>query len=162
MTTTCEDARQAIRGGRFVGWRGLPRGCTPEALFGVAFDESWGLRKLGDEHDAARMRLLDLAGYYRPLANVRDGAVVMFDGTNPVLDGGWSALSADLGTPDATRDFGYGSVTMAGGERIHAARGITVFLNPENQVVVHIAVYPATTLDDYERRLRPSLDKHYR
>ena len=28
-------------------------------------------------------RLLDLAGYHRPLANVRDGALVMFDATNP-------------------------------------------------------------------------------
>lgn len=161
-TTSCEDAREAIRKGRFVGWQGLPRGCAPTAVFGVDFDESWGLRKLGTEHEAARMRLLDLAGYHRPLANVRDGALVMFDATNPTLDGGWSALSADLGTPEATRDFVYSTVTMSGGERIHASRGITVFLNPENQVVLHVAVYAPTTVEDYERRLRPGLDKHYR
>jgi hypothetical protein len=161
-TSTCDDARQAIRSRRFVGWRGMPRGCVPEALFDVAFDESWGLRKLGDDHDAARMRLLDITGYYRPLASVRDGEVVMFDGTNPELDGGWSALASDLGTPDATRDFVYSTVTMSGGERIHATRGITIFLNPENEMVLHVAVYAPTTVEDYEKRLRPSLDKHYR
>ena len=34
-TTSCEDAREAIRKGRFVGWQGLPRGCAPTAVFGV-------------------------------------------------------------------------------------------------------------------------------
>lgn len=159
---TCDDARAAIHARRFVGWRGLPPGCAPERLFDVAFDETWGVRRLGADRDTARMRLLELGGYYRPLASVRDGTVVMFDGTNPELDGGWSALAADLGTPEATHDFVYGTVTMPGGERIHAARGITIFLNPENQMVLHIAVYSATTVDDYTRRLRPSLEKQLR
>jgi hypothetical protein len=160
--TACDDARAAIRKGRFVGWQGLPRECAPAALFGVDFDEGWGLRKLGSALEPARMRLLELGGYYRPLVSVRDGRVVMFDATNPELDGGWTALSADLGAPEAARDFVYSTVTMPGGERIHANRGVTVFLNPENQEVVHIAVYAPTTVADYEAHLRPSLDKHYR
>jgi hypothetical protein len=158
-STSCEHASEAIRAGRLVGWRGLPAGCSPQALFGVAFDDGWGARKLGSQFEPARMRLLELTGFYRPLVTVRDGTVVMFDATNPVLDGGWGALAADLGAPEASRDFVYSSVTMTGGERIHARRGITVFLNPENDVVLHVALYEPTTVDGYEQRLRPSLDK---
>lgn len=159
MTTTCETARHAIAQRRFLGWRGLPAGCDPTALVGVGFDETWGLRKLGDKFQPARMRLLEWPGYYRPLVSVRDGVVVMIDGTNPELDGGWAALAADLGAPEATRDFVHGTTPMAGGEHIYASRGITVFVNPDNQFVVHVAVYPATTVADYLERLRPSLSK---
>jgi hypothetical protein len=48
---------------------------------------------------------------------------------------------------------------MAGGEHIYAGRGITVVVNPDNQFVVHVAVYPPTTVADYLERLRPSLSK---
>lgn len=156
---TCESARRAIEARQFVGWRGLPVGCRAEELTGVPFDDAWGMRRLGDQLEPARMRLLEVGGYYRPLATVRDGAVVMFDGTNPVLDGGLAALDADLGAPEASRDFVYGTTPMAGGERIYATRGITLFVNPENQFVVHVAVYAPTTVADYLARLRPSLTK---
>lgn len=157
--STCDTARRAIEARRFIGWQGLPPACTPDQLVGVAFDETWGLRKLGDRFEPTRMRLLELAGYYRPLVNVRDGAVVMVDGYNPELDGGWPALASDLGTPEASRDFVHGTTPMAAGEHIHAARGITVWVNPDNQFVVHVAVYAPTTVDDYLARLRPSLSK---
>ncbi|MBL8622200.1 MAG: hypothetical protein JNK64_12880 [Myxococcales bacterium] len=158
-TTTCESARQAVASRRFIGWRGLPAGCDPSALVGVGFDDTWGMRKLGDRFQPARMRLLEWPGYYRPLVSVRDGAVVMIDGTNPELDGGWAALAADLGAPEATRDFVHGTTPMGGGERVYASRGITVFVNPDNDFVVHVAVYPPTTVADYLERLRPSLGK---
>ena len=161
-TSTCETARRAIENRRFVGWRGLPAGCTPDALFGVAFDNTWGLRELGDAFAPARMHILELRGYYRPLATVRDTTVVMFDGMNPELEAGWDALSRDLGTPEAARDFEFGTIAMTGGERVHASRGITVFVNPENQFVLHIAVYAPTTVDDYVHQLRPSLKKTIR
>lgn len=156
---TCDSARGAIEARRFVGWRGLPAGCRPEQLAGVAFDDDWGVRALGEARAPARMRLLDVAGYYRPLVTVRDGAVVMIDGMNPQLDGGWAALEADLGAPEASRDFVFGTTPMAGGERIYASRGITVFVNPDNQLVVHVALYAPTTVTDYLARLRPDLTK---
>jgi len=156
---TCETARRAIETRDFVGWQGLPTGCTAEALFGGALDETWGVRALGDRATATRMRLLDVPGYYRPLASTQAGAVVMFDGSTPELAGGWTALAADLGAPEASRDFVHGTIAMAGGEHIHATRGITVFVNPENQFVVHVAVYAPTTALDYLARLRPSLAK---
>lgn len=157
--TTCNDARTAITARQFVGWRGLPAGCRPEELVGIAFDDGWGMRRLGEALEPARMRVLEVGGYYRPLVTVREGEVVMIDGMNPELAGGWSALEADLGAPDARRDFVFGSTPMAGGERVYASRGITVFVNPENQFVLYVALYAPTTVSDYLARLRPDLTK---
>lgn len=56
----------------------------------------WGQRRLGASLATARSRLLDLGGYYRPMASVRDGVVILFDAMNPVLDAGWPALSTSV------------------------------------------------------------------
>jgi hypothetical protein len=157
MSITCEDARRAIEARRFVGWTGLPAGCTPLEMFDVAPDAELGYRKLGATE--ARQRLLDLPGYYRPLVSVREGLVVMFDGTNPELDGGWPVLQADLGEPAAKEDFAHGTYEIPRGEWIYPERGITVFVRTDTTVVVHVAVYAPTTLERYLAELRPHLGK---
>jgi hypothetical protein len=159
---TCDAAKHAIEARRFVGWRGLPAGCAPEALFGIKLDDTWGAMSLGSSFEKARSRLIELAGYGRALAYVRDGTVAMFDAMAPQIDGGWPALSADLGPPEATFDWIFGTVAMPAGELVYAKRGLTVFLNPENRVVVYISVYVATTVDEFARRLRPSREKQPR
>jgi hypothetical protein len=156
---TCDTARQAIEARRFQGWRGLPASCTSDALFGVPFDDVWGQRRLGSSLATARSRLLELGGYYRPMASVQGGVVVMFDAMNPVLDAGWPALATDLGTSEATLDWTYGSVAMPAGERVYASRGITVFTNRDGDDVLHIAVYPPTSVEIYTGTLRPNLEK---
>lgn len=156
---TCKTARSAIEARRFIGWHGLPSGCSPDALFGVALDERWGDAPLGKRFEHSRSRLLAIDGYYRPLAYVRDGAVAMFDGMNPVLDGGWATLSDDLGAPEARLDWVHATVDMPGGEWIYARRGITIFLNPENDFVIHVSVYVPTTVDGYVGRLRLNREK---
>ena len=157
--TNCDAARRAITAHHFLGWRGLAAGCAPEAVFGIPFDEQWGVEGLGSSFERARARLLDLGGYYRPMAYVRDGRAEMFDAMSPALDPGWPALSADLGVPEATFDWVFGTVPMPRGERVWAGRGITIWLNPENEKVVYVTVYAPTTVDDYVRRLRPSREK---
>ena len=159
MIMTCADARQAIATRRFIDWRGLPRGCTTEALFGVPFDNSWGALPLGAALEPARSRLLDLAGYYRPLAYVRDGVPVAFDAMNPQLGDGWHALDGPLGAPDATVDWIFGTVPMPAGERVYASRGITIFLNPETQAVVYLTLYEPTSVEAYAQRIRPPREK---
>lgn len=156
---TCDAAGRVIEARRFVGWHGLPAGCTPEATFGIPLDERWGNQKLGTAFEPARTRLLEIGGYYRPMAYVRDGRLVMFDGMSSDLEGGWPLLAADLGEPEATLDWVFGTVPMPGGERIHARRGITVLLNPENDVVVYVSVYQATSVDEYVQRLRLRREK---
>ena len=154
MNQTCEAARQAIEARRFIGWRGLPAECSPDVLFGVDLDNQWGELPLGETFGPARSRLLDINGYYRPMAYARDGNVVMFDGMNPALDYDWTELSDSLGPPDAILDWVHGTVDMPGGELVYASRGITIFLNPENDFVIHISVYVPTTVEEYIKRLR--------
>lgn len=154
MTTTCNEARSSIISARFLGWTGLPSGCTSEALFGVALDSTWGELRLGQHSIPTSSRLLDLPGYYRPLAFSRNGVVVLFDGTNPSLSTGWGDLSADLGRPSATLDWVHGTIAMRAGELVYAKRGIAVCLNPENLFVIHVSLFVPTTLEDYVNHLR--------
>lgn len=156
---TCDAARHAIETHRFTGWRGLPQHCTPDALFGIPFDDQWGKQPLGSDFAPARTHLLELGGYYRPMAYVREGHAVMFDAMTPALDGGWPVLAADLGTPEATFDWVFGTTPMAGGEHVYASRGITIFLNPDNNTVVYISVYASTTCAEYAKNLRPPREK---
>jgi len=159
---TCDAAKHAIEARHFVGWHGLPAGCAPDAVFGIKLDEPWGTMPLGSSFEKARTRVIELAGYGRALAYVRDGALALFDAMTPELDGGWPALSADLGPPEATFDWIFGTVAMPAGELVYAKRGLTVFLNPENRVVAYITVYMSTTVDEYAARLRPSREKRPR
>jgi hypothetical protein len=150
----CDVARRAIQSRRFVGWRGLPIGCSPSALFGVPLDGTWGERQLGAAFAPAAVRLLDIAGYYRPMAFVRDGVVVQFSGMNPRLADPWDRLRGDLGEPDVALDWMHATQSVPGGELVFAGRGITVFVGDEGDRVVHVAVYRPTTSEDYVRTLR--------
>lgn len=156
-TNLCADARAAIEARRFAGWTGLPAGCTPDALFGVPLDDTWGQLPLGASLAPTRSRLLELPGFYRPIARVRDGAVVMFEAALPELADDLPTLLAGLGPPDEVADFVYRDVAMAGGEHVFAGRGVTLFVNRENQRVLHLALYRPTTLATYRDQLRLDL-----
>jgi len=159
---TCGAAKHAIEARQFAGWHGLPAGCASDALFGIRLDDTWGAMPLGSTFEKARSHLVELPGYGRALAYVRDSAVAMFDAMAPQLDGGWPALSADLGPPEATFDWIFGTIAMPAGERVYAKRGLTIFVNPENHAVVYISLYVATAVDEYARRLRPPREKRAR
>lgn len=159
MAASCDEIHDAIVARRFVGWRGLPAACTSEDLFGVPLDDAWGALPLGDAHEHARSRLLELAGYYRPLAYARDGHIVAFDAMSPQLAGSVQELEDSLGAPDTVLDWTFGNVPMPRSERVYANRGITLFMNLENQVVVYVTVYPPTTVEQYQHLLRPPREK---
>jgi hypothetical protein len=154
----CSGARRAIETCQLTGWQGLPTHCPPQRLFDLPDDAQWGEQRLGARFEPTRSRVLELANYYRPMVHVRDGHVVLFEGMNPTLADGWDALARDLGAPQSVFDWEHGAIPMAAGERVHAGRGITIFLNPDNAFVIHVALYVPTTVADYSARLRP----HYR
>jgi len=153
---TCEEAKQAIEARRFVGWRGLPAGCKPDVMFGEKFDEKeWPMRRLGKK--STHWLQVDVPGYYSPTVSVRANVVVLFDGMNPELDGGWAPLAADLGQPEAKLDWYRDTLLMKGGEWVYPARGITIFGRAAGDAALHVAVYAPTTLAEYEKSLRPEL-----
>ena len=154
LAVQCRAASTAIEMRHFVGWRGLPEGCTANALFGLSPGTALGSTSLGRENESAGTRLLNIDGYYRPLAHVREGVVAVFDGTNPSLESGWEALRADFGTPQARFDWVHSTVLMPAGEWVYAERGLTAFVNPENGFVIHITLYSPTSVENYVQRVR--------
>ncbi len=165
MTTdACQTAAHAIQVRHFIGWRGFPTGCAPTALVPGLPDPLPDLgaqpsRRLGSDASSAAFVLLDLPGWYRPMASFRAGALVLVDGMTPELDGGATALLADLGAPATKLDWDYGTLPIAQGERPYPERGITLFLNTTSDKVLHLALYQPTTLELYLRSLRPPLAK---
>jgi hypothetical protein len=154
---TCDEAKQAIATRHFVGWRGLPAGCTSDAMFGVKFEEKeWPARILGKK-STRWLELEGVPGYDEPIVSVRSNVVVMFDGMNPELDGGWAPLKADLGEPEAKLDWYRDTLLMKEGEWVYPARGITIFGRAAGDDALHIAVYAPTTLAEYKASLRPEL-----
>jgi hypothetical protein len=145
---------EAIASRSFAGWHGLP-------AWEVSEDTAeWAQHGLGDRFEPARFRVLDLEGYYRPRISVRDGAVVLFDGTHPQLD--FAPLVDALGEPEAREDYTFGTLGVDGGEWIFAARGITLFVNTDPDRVLHVALYAATSVGSYADFLRPHLAKTLR
>jgi hypothetical protein len=82
--------------------------------------------------------------------------VVLLEGMSPSDDDGQPATAPDLGVPDETFDTNLGAVTIEGGERVFADRGLAIRLNPANGILLGLAAFAPTTVDDYRRRLRPA------
>jgi len=159
-----EAIRKAIETRDFVGWNGLPDSCTPSDLFDDFPIDLSGrpTRPLGKLFKPAVFVVLEIDGYYRPTVSIRDNELVLFDGMNPELRGGFTRLRDDLGEPVARLDCFYGTLEIPNAECVYPERGITVFLNPETGKALHIAVYRCTDLDNYVRTLRPNLRKELR
>lgn len=82
--------------------------------------------------------------------------VVLIEGIAP-RDGDGAALSApDLGPAEELLDASLGPLSLEGGERVYARRGLAVRLNPENGVLLGLLGFAPTTADDYRTRLRPT------
>jgi hypothetical protein len=164
MPKNCESIRQSIETRNFLDWRGLPQGCTAQDLFSNIPEDlsDRPVRPLGSDFSSATFVLLELAGYYRPMASFRNNQLILFDAMNPELAGGFPPLHQDLGEPATRLDWHYGTLSIPTGEWVYPERGITVFLNTTADKALHIALYHPTTLSEYQRHLRPHLQKHIR
>jgi len=160
----CKQIRQAIETQNFLGWHGLAPECTAQELFSNIPSDLTDkpVRPLGDDFSPAVFVLLELAGYYRPMASFRDRQLILFDAMNPELAGGFAPLHTDLGEPAARLDWHYGTLSIPTGEWVYPNRGITVFLNTTADKALHIALYQPTRLSEYQRALRPHLQKQIR
>jgi hypothetical protein len=155
---SCQEARAAIDARRFIGWSGLPAGCSAADMFGIPSDR-YRPRDLGRSFRRVNGQGIKLPGYLIPTVSIDDnGIVVMFDGNSPELDGGWSALQQDLGSPEAMLDYTNGMSLAPQSEWVYARRGITVFLNKGHDRVTHVAVYPPTTVEGWNTQLEMASD----
>lgn len=100
-----------------------------------------------------------IEGYDKPVRIWLDGdQVLLIDAEYPELaTGGVPALIEAIGPPQAKLDAFLGTFMIPESEWVYAERGLTLYINPENNIPLRLAVYPPTTLDGYRERLRMDL-----
>jgi hypothetical protein len=140
-------------------WKGLSPDCSVAAV-----SEAWGYVDDGwrgsgwvGEEDEPR----DLA-WFSADAGFPDSVRVWVDGQRVVMletevlgdASHLKALVAKLGRPAAKLDA-YFQVKMEKSEWVYPDRGLTLFVNPRNHVLISAVGYAPTTLENYRRNLRP-------
>ncbi len=157
--STCKLIRTAIEARNFSDWQGIAAECSAQDLFDDVPDETSDRphRTLGKLD--ANWVILKLPGYYRPMASFRDGRFILFDAMNPDIAEKASTLTALFGKPAATLDWWYGTLEMKSSQLVYPNRGITLYLNPETDNVLHVALYSPTDLDNWIQTLQPNLRK---
>lgn len=166
MTNEHPDALDALR--RFAardlaGWRGLAPGTTVgDVAAAFEVDDTPQPARLGSEERVAGWVTVEADGYPEGLRVWLDGtAVALLDGPDAELPGGAEALAdvlAELGEPAARLDSYLGVFRLDDSEWVYPQRGLTLYVNPENMLLLRLVGYVATDLDTYERQLRIDLE----
>ena len=85
----------------------------------------------------------------------RDDLVVKIEGEYPDLT---PEAVLRLGQPDAELDYRRDVVTVPGGEKVWAARGMAIKLNRSGRQVIALSIFPTTTVDGFEAGVRGADD----
>lgn len=135
-------------------WTGLPADAA--TALGIDVGEAFVLDgQLGDPPSSTSWTPLATHRFTDGLrAWFDDERVILIEGRMPVGDDGEFLGIPDLGEPDAALDFTFGPLTIVGGERVYASRGLAVCVNPRSGVLLAIRGFAPTTPDDYRHRLR--------
>ena len=159
--TDCDTALRAFAARDFREWAGLPRACSLGDLEKIAPppDDWRGAAFLGETQASYAMLTLD--GYARPVRVYLQGdRGLMLEAQFPQVAPDTASLLAALGEPEAKLDSHLGTLRLAGSEWVYPGRGLTLFVNPANGVLLRLAAYAPTTLQAYERELRVDHEVH--
>lgn len=135
----------------FRGWHGLPEDASYaefETRFPRLMDaEARGLLGTGNEVAYYRMHVAE--GYPQHLKAWRqDAGLILVEATLPQLRGPLDELRAELGEPAALLDHTWDTYRVVEGARIHPARGIALFVGPEQQLL-RLSLFAPCELADY-------------
>src|SRR5262245_16483738 len=127
----------------FRGWSGLdPRTMLHDVAEAFEVDDVPQPGVLGSEERAAGWVTVAAGGYPEGIRVWLDQMdVLLLDGPDPELPEGLPALLDALGEPEARLDSYLGPLRVEGGEWVYAARGLTVYVNPENMLLLRLAGY---------------------
>lgn len=158
--TDCQSAIRKFGERDLRGWAGLPEDCSFEqitAVFPLA-NEGVGISRLGETKKQFHLTLVN--GYAHPVRAWIDGSrVLLLDTRLPVLATGLDELEKSLGEPDIKLDYDWGTLKLDGGEWVYASRGLALFVVPSNRNLAHLAVFPATSTEEYLAKYRVHLGK---
>lgn len=140
-------------------WKGLDVDCALPAVSEAwsYADDGWrGSRYVGEEPRALAWVSATGGGFPDSVRVWLDGPrVVMLETQVLGKASDLKALVAKLGPPAATLDAFF-EVKMEKSEWVYPDRGLTLFVNPENHILLRAVGYAPTTLENYRRHLRPS------
>ena len=154
----CKATLRILADRDFRRWPGLPAGCSLTDVTSAfpLLNDGVGLTILGEQNADFRMVMVD--GYDSPVRVwSNDDLVLMLDIEFPQLSTSLDALLAEIGEPEAKLDSFLSTLRLEQNEWVYPSRGLTLFINPDNDVLLRLAVYSPTTLDVYKKELKMNL-----
>ena len=154
----CVLALKALTWPALDNWKGLPGDCTLDAVgqvFTVPPGDWRGSGYLGEK--PRELSWLTVGGDTFP-GSVRvwldRNHVVLMDAEILGEASDLDALVKKLGAPAVRLDAYFGNAPMPNGEWVYPHIGLTLFVEPDNHNLLRIAVYPATTVEEYRKKFR--------
>jgi Tfp pilus assembly major pilin PilA len=160
--TTCNSALEQIKNRDFIAWTGLPANCDWSPLVGD-LPTDWSeipQRSLGSNFLQGKMLMANVEGYMRASFSFIKGTPVLFEAKGPELQTPVLDLIEEFGLPKAKLDWSFGTLPCPESEYVYPTKGITLFLSTDKTRIFHIALYSATSLDNYLENIRPQLGKN--
>jgi len=154
-SNNCQTSFQQFLSKDFSHWTGLPDGCLLSDLTqsGVQLKEGMGLARLGRHKTNFKMLVID--EYERSVRVwLEEEKVLLLDVKYPQIVPDLTTLLAQLGEPEAKLDAYLGTLLLPESEWVYPQQGLSLFINPGNNVLLRLAVYPPTVLETYQERLR--------
>jgi hypothetical protein len=145
----------------FAGWQGLPEHATlADVVQLFPLNSDWtGAGRLGSDQDEHPYVYANIPGFETPVRVwLQDDEVTLMDVERPAAAGGLDVILRHIGAPDAAEDSYLGTLLLEKSEWIYASRGLTLFVNPENQTLLRLAIFCPSTLDHYLKHLRLNLE----
>jgi hypothetical protein len=119
--------------------------------------------RLGRAWKPMQYSMLDVSGYIEPVSVwFNERRVVLLEAEYPEVVPNVAATLQALGTPDARLDVHWRSLKLVHGQLVYASRGLALYINPENQVLLRLAAFEPTSIDIYNDQLMLDLgEKRY-
>jgi hypothetical protein len=162
----CVLALKAFSWPHLDHWKGLPAGCTMEAV-GKVFtvpDREWKADGyIGDPPRTLDWLWVTGGGFPDSVRVWLDGGKVQLletqvMGTPADLD----AIVKQIGAPAAKLDVLFSNALLPGGEWVYPKLGLSLVVETENHNLLRVNAYPVTTLDEYRKKYRPAHKRVYR
>lgn len=155
----CKAAIDAFAAGDFRHWQGLPAGCELSAITDrdTLRLQAEGTGLLGQRRASFRMIALE---HYAEAVRVwhADGRILLMDVRYPVISPDLKDLLAALGKPETLLDSHFSNIVLEKSEWVYVSKGLSLFINPDNFLLLRLAVYHPTSVDDYQHKLRLQLE----
>ena len=107
----------------------------------------------------ASYRMIAVDHYSEPIRVWhRDGNILLMDVRYPVISPDLRDLLETFGKPEAMLDSHFSSIVIEKSEWVYASKGLSLFINPDNFILLRLAAYPPASLEHYHQELRLQLE----